>query len=141
MSFAVGGRQVLDAAQLNQLHIWHEAKKPRPRLLTGRTYNVETPVGKAFKGDLCDISLGGLCFLVRITKRETTRLLLGKNLRLSFVGASGETAKGLDQEGCIVAVRYHPLEDCSIHVRFKIPVTESLIREIKGIDNHHATLI
>jgi ribonucleoside-diphosphate reductase alpha chain len=28
--------------------IWHETKKPRPKALTGRTYNVETPVGKAF---------------------------------------------------------------------------------------------
>jgi ribonucleoside-diphosphate reductase alpha chain len=28
--------------------IWHETKKPRPRSLTGRTFNVETPMGKAF---------------------------------------------------------------------------------------------
>jgi ribonucleoside-diphosphate reductase alpha chain len=28
--------------------IWHESKKPRPRTLTGRTFNVDTPVGKAF---------------------------------------------------------------------------------------------
>ena len=28
--------------------MWHETKKPRPRALTGRTFNVETPVGKAF---------------------------------------------------------------------------------------------
>ena len=26
----------------------HDAKKPRPRALTGKTYNIETPVGKAF---------------------------------------------------------------------------------------------
>jgi len=28
--------------------IWHDTKKPRPRALTGKTYNIETPVGKAF---------------------------------------------------------------------------------------------
>jgi ribonucleoside-diphosphate reductase alpha chain len=28
--------------------IYHDTKKPRPRALTGKTYNVETPVGKAF---------------------------------------------------------------------------------------------
>ncbi|HVN16336.1 MAG TPA: adenosylcobalamin-dependent ribonucleoside-diphosphate reductase [Anaerolineales bacterium] len=28
--------------------IWHETKKPRPKALTGKTYNVETPLGKAF---------------------------------------------------------------------------------------------
>jgi ribonucleoside-diphosphate reductase alpha chain len=28
--------------------IWHDSKKPRPRALTGRTFNVDTPLGKAF---------------------------------------------------------------------------------------------
>lgn len=28
--------------------LWHDAKKPRPKALTGKTYNIETPVGKAF---------------------------------------------------------------------------------------------
>ncbi len=28
--------------------IWHGTKKPRPKALTGKTYNIETPVGKAF---------------------------------------------------------------------------------------------
>ncbi|MCZ2126264.1 MAG: hypothetical protein LC099_00635 [Anaerolineales bacterium] len=28
--------------------IWHGAKKPRPKALAGKTYNIETPVGKAF---------------------------------------------------------------------------------------------
>jgi ribonucleoside-diphosphate reductase alpha chain len=28
--------------------LYHDTKKPRPRSLTGKTYNVETPVGKAF---------------------------------------------------------------------------------------------
>jgi ribonucleoside-diphosphate reductase alpha chain len=28
--------------------VWHEMKKPRPRALTGRTFTVETPLGKAF---------------------------------------------------------------------------------------------
>jgi ribonucleoside-diphosphate reductase alpha chain len=27
---------------------WHETKKPRPRELIGRTFSVETPLGKAF---------------------------------------------------------------------------------------------
>ena len=32
----------------NQKVIWHETKKPRPRSLHGMTYNVDTPLGKAF---------------------------------------------------------------------------------------------
>ncbi len=36
------------AEAADQLHIWHDAKKPRPRSLPGYTYTVETPLGKAF---------------------------------------------------------------------------------------------
>ena len=34
--------------QLQQLPIWHETKKPRPRRLKGYTYNIGTPLGEAF---------------------------------------------------------------------------------------------
>lgn len=34
--------------QAEQLHIWHEAKKPRPRYLPGYTYSIQTPLGDAF---------------------------------------------------------------------------------------------
>jgi ribonucleoside-diphosphate reductase alpha chain len=36
------------ARALEQLHIWHEAKKPRPRFLPGYTYSIQTPLGEAF---------------------------------------------------------------------------------------------
>jgi ribonucleoside-diphosphate reductase alpha chain len=36
------------SAQPAATHVWHETKKPRPKALTGKTYNIETPVGKAF---------------------------------------------------------------------------------------------
>jgi ribonucleoside-diphosphate reductase alpha chain len=29
-------------------NLWHDTKKPRPKALSGKTYNIETPVGKAF---------------------------------------------------------------------------------------------
>jgi ribonucleoside-diphosphate reductase alpha chain len=37
-----------DVAPLEQMPIWHENKKPRPRSLKGYTYNINTPLGKAF---------------------------------------------------------------------------------------------
>ncbi len=33
---------------IEEFTIWHETKKPRPRFLTGFTYSIETPLGKAF---------------------------------------------------------------------------------------------
>lgn len=37
-----------DEIQGDQLPIWHDKKKPRPRRLAGYTYQVKTPLGKAF---------------------------------------------------------------------------------------------
>lgn len=38
----------VDSAKQPEPTIWHGTKKPRPKALTGKTYNIETPVGKAF---------------------------------------------------------------------------------------------
>jgi len=42
------GKPVSEAEIATQLAAWHESKKPRPRELTGHTFRVETPLGKAF---------------------------------------------------------------------------------------------
>jgi ribonucleoside-diphosphate reductase alpha chain len=43
-----GGKPVSETEIATQLAAWHESKKPRPRLLPGSTFQVETPLGKAF---------------------------------------------------------------------------------------------
>ncbi len=43
-----GGKPVSETEIATQLAAWHEFKKPRPRLLPGSTFRVETPLGKAF---------------------------------------------------------------------------------------------
>ncbi|MGA2504886.1 MAG: adenosylcobalamin-dependent ribonucleoside-diphosphate reductase [Anaerolineales bacterium] len=42
------GTPVSETELATQLAGWHESKKPRPRLLPGSTFRVETPLGKAF---------------------------------------------------------------------------------------------
>jgi ribonucleoside-diphosphate reductase alpha chain len=37
-----------DQPSSEQIKIWQETKKPRPRALVGQTYSIETPLGKAF---------------------------------------------------------------------------------------------
>jgi ribonucleoside-diphosphate reductase alpha chain len=44
----VGDGKAAAAPDNKQLTIWHETKKPRPRRLPGYTYDISTPVGKAF---------------------------------------------------------------------------------------------
>jgi ribonucleoside-diphosphate reductase alpha chain len=43
-----GGKSVSETEIATQLAAWHESKKPRPSLLPGSTFRVETPLGKAF---------------------------------------------------------------------------------------------
>ncbi len=42
------GHLPVEASSPEQLPIWHESKKPRPRYLKGFTYSIATPLGKAF---------------------------------------------------------------------------------------------
>ncbi|MCS7009773.1 MAG: adenosylcobalamin-dependent ribonucleoside-diphosphate reductase, partial [Anaerolineales bacterium] len=41
-------KPVSEAEIASQIAAWHASKKPRPRVLKGSTYRVETPLGKAF---------------------------------------------------------------------------------------------
>jgi len=43
----VGAAKSVVAAESNNV-IWHGTKKPRPKALTGKTFSIETPVGRAF---------------------------------------------------------------------------------------------
>ncbi len=45
---ATAKEKVSGEANGEQLMMWNEPKKPRPRKLTGTTYNINTPLGKAF---------------------------------------------------------------------------------------------
>ena len=47
-SFLPAVSEVAAVPSTRQTPIWHESKKPRPRALTGKTYHIETPLGKAF---------------------------------------------------------------------------------------------
>jgi ribonucleoside-diphosphate reductase alpha chain len=38
----------VDSAPQPSPVVWHDSKKPRPKALTGKTFNIETPVGKTF---------------------------------------------------------------------------------------------
>ena len=41
-------KQAGEAPSAAPVSSWQEGKKPRPRALTGKTYNIDTPAGKAF---------------------------------------------------------------------------------------------
>ena len=94
-------------------------------------------LGKTIKGDLADVSRGGLSFILRITKKETALLLLGRKLSLQFIVSlkaadlllgrrlcmqfflPGEGAQQkINISGTVVSVCQHPFDDYSIHIKF-----------------------
>jgi CRP-like cAMP-binding protein len=89
------------------------------------------PAGKPFKGGFTDISVGGLAFMIRVSKPETARLLLGRPLvvkcRLPVTGG----VKDLQATGRIIAVQPHLFDDYSLHIRFYRPLPEELVESLE----------
>lgn len=71
----------------------------------------------SFKGEMEDISRGGLSFVVRITKKENSRLLLGRDIKAIIPLTSGGEQKLF---GTVIGVQIcDPIHsDYSVHVKF-----------------------
>lgn len=96
-------------------------------LLNGEGQNT----GVKTKGELADISAGGVSFYIRISKKENARILLGRNVRILMPGSetAGETA---GHKGVIMAVKgYHVMEnEYSVHVRFDAAMRQNELQRI-----------
>lgn len=70
------------------------------------------------RGELSDVSLGGVSFYIRTANRDQARNLLGRRLLLRF---GLPTQKGLlsaERTGVITGVISHMFNDYSVHVKF-----------------------
>jgi CRP-like cAMP-binding protein len=85
------------------------------------------PLGRAFKGELSDISVGGLSYTIRISKKETARLLLGRKMNIKFVLPVQGSKQRIDKNGTAIGVRSYPFDDYSIHIKFDKLLDEKLL--------------
>jgi HEAT repeat protein/CRP-like cAMP-binding protein len=91
------------------------------------------PTGKTFKGNLRDISVGGISFGIRSPSRKNISLLLGRNLEmlLDFPAALGP-ALGVEMMvsqgspkirikhvGTVIGVSHMSGEDYAVHIKFE----------------------
>ncbi len=83
--------------------------------------------GIASKGELFDISQGGVSFYLRISQKKNARLLLGRSVRV-VLPMEGAVDRQVGILGMIIAVRGHQAmeNEYSVHVRF--------IEEIASVD-------
>jgi CRP-like cAMP-binding protein len=94
--------------------------------------NLDTPIGRGFRAETADISLGGLAFLIRISKQENARLLLGR--RMQVVLPIGGKENYLHLKGLVIGIQpFHILEnDYSVHFRFDTSLEPQGLQNILG---------
>ncbi len=83
------------------------------------------------KGEIGDVSAGGVSFILRISQKTSARLLLGRKVRVMLPSSrSGES--GFVAEGVVVAVRSLKSvgNDHSLHVKFNQTINDG---ELQGI--------
>ncbi|MBA3029676.1 MAG: Crp/Fnr family transcriptional regulator [Desulfobacteraceae bacterium] len=91
-------------------------------------------LGSPVKGSLLDISMGGMSFAMRITKKETARMILGRKLNAQFGVMKDQEPVSIDRSGIIVSVGEYNLDDYALHMKFDLLLDEVLIKAVK--DQH-----
>lgn len=90
------------------------------------------PEGREFKGQLRDISAGGLAFSIK-TSEKTARILLGRKLEITAVLSSKNIEQKLDVSGTVISVVRRYASTYSIHVRFDTLLGEQVMGSIENI--------
>ena len=89
------------------------------------------PVQKPFRVSLADISAGGLCFSMKLNRKEEASRMLGHRLWVQLVVPGSETAEKVRQSGKVVAVHMKPFGGASVHVRFDQPLKTEVVQRIE----------
>jgi CRP-like cAMP-binding protein len=94
--------------------------------------NLDNPIGRGFRAETADISLGGLAFLIRISRQENARLLLGR--RMQIVLPVGGKTQFMYLKGLVIGIQpFQVLEnDFSVHFRFDQPLEQQAMQSILG---------
>ncbi len=101
------------------------------------------PVGKTLRGDMGDVSAGGISFYVQASSREQAQMLLGHDLYLRF--NMPPNMKEVERIAMVLAVRHHTAtyeekDHYSLHLKFDKNLAEkSIIEAAKFIRMMNAT--
>ena len=89
-------------------------------------------MGKAYKGELADISAGGISFLIKTSKPDSVRVLLGRRLNVKFDLLMKKSQRNsIDQNMQVIAVQSQAFDDFSIHLKFETPLDENFVNAIE----------
>lgn len=89
------------------------------------------PLGKGYKGELSDLSAGGISFIIKSSKKETVRMLLGRRLKVSFKLPMKHNAyHNIEQLMTVIAAQPQVFDDYSVHLKFDTKWAQKMIGEI-----------
>ncbi len=82
------------------------------------------PIGKAYKGNISDISVGGLSFDIKTTKKNAL-LLLARSLNVKFILPRSKSRIQIERNGMIIGVTGNHLNGSyTIHMKFDKMLSE-----------------
>ena len=94
------------------------------------------PVKNPFKVSLFDISIGGVSFGLKLTRRQETAGLLGQHLMMQTGYVLDGKKQKVSQKGRIIAAHLQPFGESSVHVKFEQPLPEETMAAIKKVSGH-----
>ncbi|THB75412.1 MAG: hypothetical protein D6B25_12115 [Desulfobulbaceae bacterium] len=88
---------------------------------------------RSFKGELIDISKGGLCFSIHITSKENARLLLGRQVVSEINLGGGNILKCF---GVIIGVQFkeNDQQEFSVHVKFYRNIEHDHVMQVVNLE-------
>ncbi|MBF0200473.1 MAG: hypothetical protein HQK66_04000 [Desulfamplus sp.] len=93
-----------------------------------------TPLGKVYRGFFYDISVAGISFTIKSSRKETLRMLLGRRIHLQFdLNQEDESGKEnlVKITGSVIGVNYHYMNEFFVSVKL-----ENLLREDTVMSAH-----
>ncbi len=90
------------------------------------------PTGVMPKGDLCDISTGGISFTIRLTKKTNARILLGRKIRVLLPSGGEKDGAEIAMNGDVLAVRSQRTveSEYSVHIKFDDEIDAIVLKKI-----------
>ncbi len=88
------------------------------------------PLGQG-RGALMDISAGGLSFMIKSSKKESIRMLLGRRIRVGFeLWLKNQNLRKIEQEASVIAAQPLLFDDYSLHAKFPVKWAQKMIEDI-----------
>jgi CRP-like cAMP-binding protein len=90
------------------------------------------PTVKPFRGELLDISVSGLAFLMKTTQKAS-RMLLGRNLKMKLTFDELGSDFKINCVGMVVAVNREPFNEYVIHAEFDKNLSAAVMNELEDL--------